>query len=58
MTVFFPLDTIRSRLQVEEHRKSKGTLTMLKELINEEGMYEMSCLMTKNHNYSNLTIYL
>jgi adenine nucleotide transporter 17 len=39
MTVFFPLDTIRSRLQVEEHRKSKDTITMIKELINSEGMY-------------------
>lgn len=38
MTVFFPLDTIRSRLQVEENRKSKDTITMIKELINEEGV--------------------
>ncbi|CAG2116347.1 unnamed protein product [Medioppia subpectinata] len=38
MSVFFPLDTIRSRLQLEENRKSKDTITMLKELVAEEGL--------------------
>jgi hypothetical protein len=42
MTVFFPLDTIRSRLQLEDNRKSKDTLTMIKELIEEEGVYVIS----------------
>lgn len=37
MTVFFPLDTVRSRLQVEEHRESKNTLVLLRELIRDEG---------------------
>ncbi|CAN7937246.1 unnamed protein product [Ixodes hexagonus] len=37
MTVFFPLDTVRSRLQVEEHRESKNTLALLRELIRDEG---------------------
>ncbi|XP_054168049.1 peroxisomal membrane protein PMP34-like [Oppia nitens] len=38
MAVFFPLDTIRSRLQIEDNRKSKDTLTMIKELVAEEGI--------------------
>lgn len=38
MSVFYPLDTVRSRLQVEEHRASKDTLTMLKELVKDEGL--------------------
>lgn len=37
MSVFFPLDTVRSRLQVEQHRESKSTLALLRELVNEEG---------------------
>lgn len=37
MTVFYPLDTVRSRLQVEENRKSKNTLAMIKDLIKDEG---------------------
>ncbi|KAE8753111.1 hypothetical protein FOCC_FOCC000035 [Frankliniella occidentalis] len=37
MTVFYPLDTVRSRLQLEEGRKAKNTLAVLKDLINEEG---------------------
>lgn len=38
MTVFFPLDTVRSRLQVEEHRECKNTLALLEDLIKEEGL--------------------
>lgn len=38
MSVFFPLDTIRSRLQIEENRKSKDILSMIKELVKDEGM--------------------
>lgn len=41
MTVFFPLDTVRSRLQVEEHRESKNTLALLRELIREEGVHSV-----------------
>lgn len=37
MTVFYPLDTVRSRLQLEEDRKAKNTLVVLKELVEEEG---------------------
>ncbi|KAH6936593.1 hypothetical protein HPB50_019778 [Hyalomma asiaticum] len=37
MTVFFPLDTVRSRLQVEQHRESKSTLALLREILREEG---------------------
>ncbi|XP_069702021.1 peroxisomal membrane protein PMP34 isoform X2 [Periplaneta americana] len=37
MTTFFPLDTVRSRLQLEENREAKNTLTMLVELTKEEG---------------------
>lgn len=37
MTVFYPLDTVRSRLQLE-NRQSKDTWTMLQELVQEEGI--------------------
>ncbi|XP_034395208.1 peroxisomal membrane protein PMP34 [Cyclopterus lumpus] len=38
MTVFFPLDTARLRLQVDEHRKAKSTPAILAEIIKEEGL--------------------
>lgn len=38
MSVFYPLDTVRSRLQVDDNRESKDTLKMLEELVKEEGL--------------------
>ncbi|KAK1799427.1 hypothetical protein P4O66_007663 [Electrophorus voltai] len=38
MTVFFPLDTARIRLQVDENRKSKSTPVILAEIAKEEGI--------------------
>ncbi|XP_008328366.1 peroxisomal membrane protein PMP34 [Cynoglossus semilaevis] len=38
MTVFFPLDTARLRLQVDENRKAKSTPAILAEIIKEEGL--------------------
>ncbi|XP_065108905.1 peroxisomal membrane protein PMP34 [Paramisgurnus dabryanus] len=38
MTVFFPLDTARLRLQVDEKRKAKSTAAILGEIIKEEGL--------------------
>uniref|UniRef100_UPI00062E2332 peroxisomal membrane protein PMP34 isoform 2 n=1 Tax=Danio rerio TaxID=7955 RepID=UPI00062E2332 len=38
MTVFFPLDTARLRLQVDEKRKAKSTPAILSEIIKEEGL--------------------
>lgn len=38
MAVFYPLDTVRSRLQMEDGRKAKDTLAMLQELVREEGV--------------------
>ncbi|GBM19799.1 Peroxisomal membrane protein PMP34 [Araneus ventricosus] len=38
MTVFFPLDTVRSRLQVEESREAKNTILAIQELIEQEGI--------------------
>lgn len=38
MTVFFPLDTARIRLQVDESRKSKSTPIILAEIAKEEGI--------------------
>ena len=38
MTVFYPLDTVRSRLQMEDNRKAKDTLQMLQDLVKEEGV--------------------
>ncbi|XP_028311495.1 peroxisomal membrane protein PMP34 [Gouania willdenowi] len=41
MTVFFPLDTAKSRLQVDEKRKSKSTPLMLAEIAKEEGLQSL-----------------
>uniref|UniRef100_W5MN81 Solute carrier family 25 member 17 n=1 Tax=Lepisosteus oculatus TaxID=7918 RepID=W5MN81_LEPOC len=38
MSVFFPLDTARIRLQVDEHRKSRSTPVILAEIAKEEGV--------------------
>uniref|UniRef100_A0A3Q3X3H6 Uncharacterized protein n=1 Tax=Mola mola TaxID=94237 RepID=A0A3Q3X3H6_MOLML len=38
MCVFFPLDTARLRLQVDENRKAKSTPSILAEIIKEEGL--------------------
>ncbi|XP_069593179.1 peroxisomal membrane protein PMP34 [Ranitomeya imitator] len=38
MTVFYPLDTARLRLQVDEQRKSRSTHAVLMEIIKEEGL--------------------
>ncbi|KAM3598344.1 uncharacterized protein V6R79_016925 [Siganus canaliculatus] len=41
MTVFFPLDTAKSRLQVDEKRKSKSTPLILAEIAKEEGFQSL-----------------
>lgn len=41
MTVFFPLDTAKSRLQVDEKRKSKSTPIILAEIAKEEGLLSL-----------------
>ncbi|KAG9437383.1 peroxisomal membrane protein PMP34 [Apis mellifera carnica] len=38
MAMFFPLDTVRSRLQLEEDRKSKSTLATIRDLVEKEGL--------------------
>ncbi|KAK5856566.1 hypothetical protein PBY51_008151 [Eleginops maclovinus] len=38
MTVFFPLDTARLRLQVDDNRKAKSTPAILADIIKEEGL--------------------
>ncbi|XP_016350409.1 peroxisomal membrane protein PMP34-like [Sinocyclocheilus anshuiensis] len=38
MTVYFPLDTARLRLQVDDKRKAKSTQAILSEIIKEEGL--------------------
>ena len=43
MTVFFPLDTARLRLQVDEKRKSKTTHAVFLEIIKEEGLLAPYC---------------
>jgi len=37
MTVFYPLDTVRCRLQIDDNREAKDTFTIIKEIIEEEG---------------------
>lgn len=41
MATFFPLDTVRSRLQLEEGRESKNTLATIRELVAKEGPYTL-----------------
>lgn len=41
MTVFFPLDTAKSRLQVDEKRKSNSTPVILAEIAKEEGFLSL-----------------
>ncbi|XP_071329819.1 peroxisomal membrane protein PMP34 [Trachinotus anak] len=41
MTVFFPLDTAKSRLQVDEKRKSNSTPIILAEIAKEEGFLSL-----------------
>ncbi|XP_040047811.1 peroxisomal membrane protein PMP34 [Gasterosteus aculeatus] len=41
MTVFFPLDSARLRLQVDENRRAKSTPAILAEIIKEEGLSAM-----------------
>ncbi|KZC08344.1 PREDICTED: peroxisomal membrane protein PMP34 isoform X1 [Dufourea novaeangliae] len=41
MATFFPLDTVRSRLQLEEGRESKNTLATIRELTMKEGPYTL-----------------
>lgn len=38
MSTFYPLDTVRSRLQVDDYAKSKSTWAVIKEIVDEEGM--------------------
>nr|CAD7404893.1 unnamed protein product [Timema poppensis] len=38
MASFFPLDTVRSRLQLDEHREAKNTISVLCDLVREEGL--------------------
>ncbi|KAG8236830.1 hypothetical protein J437_LFUL017287 [Ladona fulva] len=37
MSTFFPLDTVRSRLQLEDNREAKNTLAVMRDLVREEG---------------------
>lgn len=37
MAAFYPLDTVRSRLQLEEERQSDNTLAIIRELVAKEG---------------------
>ncbi|XP_042562828.1 peroxisomal membrane protein PMP34-like [Clupea harengus] len=41
MSVFFPLDTARIRLQVDENRRSKSTPVILAEIAKEEGILSL-----------------
>ncbi|KAM6904451.1 peroxisomal membrane protein PMP34 [Xenentodon cancila] len=41
MSVFFPLDTAKSRLQVDEKRKSRSTPVILAEIAKEEGLLSL-----------------
>ncbi|EZA58944.1 hypothetical protein DMN91_010672 [Ooceraea biroi] len=41
MAAFYPLDTVRSRLQLEEGRQSKNTLATIRELVAKEGPYTL-----------------
>lgn len=36
-TFFYPLDTVRCRLQIEDNREAKNTVRLIREIIDEEG---------------------
>ncbi|CAL1530700.1 unnamed protein product [Lymnaea stagnalis] len=38
ISLFYPLDTVRTRLQVDDHRHAKNTFQVLKEIFKEEGL--------------------
>ncbi|PVD38005.1 hypothetical protein C0Q70_00610 [Pomacea canaliculata] len=38
ITVFYPLDTVRTRLQIDDHRKAKHTHQICADIIKEEGI--------------------
>lgn len=38
MTTFYPLDTVRSRLQVNDYSKAKSTWKVIKNILDEEGL--------------------
>lgn len=38
MSTFYPLDTVRSRLQVDDYAKSKGTWAVIKDILDDEGV--------------------
>ncbi|KAK0059023.1 peroxisomal membrane protein PMP34 [Biomphalaria pfeifferi] len=38
ISVFYPLDTVRTRLQVDDNRHAKNTFLVLKEILKEEGL--------------------
>ncbi|KAK3713880.1 hypothetical protein QZH41_008162 [Actinostola sp. cb2023] len=41
MSTFFPLDTARTRLQIDDKRKSKGTFYVLREIVQDEGIQSL-----------------
>ncbi|KAK7112768.1 peroxisomal membrane protein PMP34-like isoform X2 [Littorina saxatilis] len=41
ITVFYPLDTVRTRLQVDDHRRAKHAHEILADIIREEGIAEL-----------------
>lgn len=41
MTVFYPLDTVRSRLQLEDKRRAKNTLATMIDIVNDEGLMSL-----------------
>ncbi|CAH1794554.1 unnamed protein product [Owenia fusiformis] len=41
LTVFYPLDTVRTRLQVDDHRKPKHLHEILREIFTEEGLLSL-----------------
>ncbi|XP_066600229.1 peroxisomal membrane protein PMP34 [Prorops nasuta] len=41
MATFFPLDTVRSRLQLEDSRESKNTIMTLRDLVSKEGPHTL-----------------
>ncbi|XP_073246582.1 peroxisomal membrane protein PMP34-like [Porites lutea] len=41
MSVFFPLDTARTRLQVDDKRKAKNTAYVLRDIFQEEGLQSL-----------------
>ena len=51
LTVFYPLDTVRTRLQIEDGRKDKFSLLVAADIFKHEGLYVFNSHVDSYFNY-------